>query len=98
MVFFHNRFHAQGDVIATETKQDTAFIEVPFNNITQELLDSLITAHIDIGYWDSLKNQDYITLCMRTLNENGSVWRDRTGTMAQKVGEMPEFAIGYQGK
>lgn len=96
-VYFHNGFHAQGNVVAAEVKIDTAFVEVPFNNITQELLDSLMTVHIDMEYWESLENQEPLTLCVRTINEKGSVWRDRTGTLAQKMGNLPEFAIGYRG-
>lgn len=94
-VCFHNGVHAWGNVIAGEERLDIGFIEVPFDNITPELLDSLFTVHIDMDYWNSLENRDPISLCMRTLNEDGSVWHDRTGTLAQKIGEQPEFVARW---
>lgn len=94
-IIFHNGFHTRGNVVAGEKRLDIGFIEVPFDNITPELLDSLLTVHIDMGYWDSLENRAPISLCMRALNEDGSVWHDRTGTLAQKVGEQPEFVADW---
>lgn len=94
-ICFHNGVHAWGNVIAGEERLDIGFIEVPFDNITPELLDSLFTVHIDMDYWNALENRDPISLCMRTLNEDGSVWHDRTGTLAQKVGEQPEFVARW---
>ena len=94
-IFFHNGFYTQGNVVAGEERLDIGFIEVPFENITPELLDSLFTVHIDMEYWDSLENREPIGLCMRALNEDGSVWHDRTGTMAQKVGEQPKFVARW---
>ena len=94
-VCFHNGVHAWGNVIAGEERLDIGFVEVPFDNITPELLDTLMTVHIDMDYWNSLENRDPISLCMRTLNEDGSVWRDRTGTLVQKVGEQPKFVAKW---
>lgn len=94
-VCFHNGVHAWGNVVASEERLDIGFVEVPFDNITPELLDSLLTVHIDMDYWNALENRDPISLCMRTLNEDGSVWHDRTGMLVQKVGEQPEFVARY---
>ena len=94
-IFFHNGFHTQGNVVAGEERLDIGFVEVPLDDITPELLDSLFTVHIDTEYWNSLENREPISLCMRTLNEDGSVWRDRIGTLAQKVGEQPEFVASW---
>lgn len=94
-ICFYNGVHAWGNVIAGEERLDIGFVEVPLNNIAPEQLDLLLTVHIDMDYWNALENQDPISLCMRTLNEDGSVWHDRTGTMLQKVGKQPEFVADW---
>ena len=94
-ICFYNGVHAWGNVIDSDERLDIGLVEVPLNNITPKLLDTLLTVHIDMGYWDALENRDPISLCMRTLNVDGSIWHDRTGIMLQKVGKQPEFVADW---
>lgn len=83
-IYFHEGSFAEGTVVDRDSKIDIALITVELAHISQELLDTLMTVHVDFEYWKSLGNEEHISVCMRTINEKGKVWRDRSGKMAYK--------------
>lgn len=76
-IYFHEGSFAEGTVIGRDSNIDIALISVELEDISRELLDTLMTVHVDAEYWKNLGNEEHISLCMRTINEKGKVWRDR---------------------
>ena len=85
-ICFHEGSKETGTVVARDKTLDIALVEVKRSDISEELMDTLMTVHIDVDYWESLKNEEPLSLCFRTLNENGSIWRDKDGIMLEKEG------------
>lgn len=85
-IYFHEGSQESGTVIATDKTNDIALIEVPRTNISEELMDTLITVHINMGYWQELENNESVSLCFRCLNENGTIWKEKDGIMLEKEG------------
>lgn len=85
-ICFHEGSKETGTVVAGDKTLDIALVEVKREDISEELMNTLMTVHIDMSYWESLENEEPISLCFRTLNENGSIWRDKDGIMLEKEG------------
>lgn len=85
-ISFHEGSKETGKVVARDSTLDIALVEVKREDISEELMDTLITVHIDMAYWESLENEEPISLCFRTLNENGTIWQDKDGIMLEKEG------------
>ena len=83
-IYFHEGSFAEGTVIGRDSNIDIALVSVELEDISRELLDTLMTVHVDAEYWKNLGNEEHISVCMRTINEKGKVWRDRSGKMAYK--------------
>ena len=83
-VFFHNGYKTQGTVLGKDKDDDIALVRVDREMLTDELFDTLKTVHINKTYWDQLTTEK-ISLVMRTINENGSVWQDKEGNLILKV-------------
>lgn len=89
-IYFHDGSSVKGKVAGTDYDQDIGFVTVSLEEVPEELLDTLQTVHINRTYWEELGNEDGISLCMRTIDEDGEVWRDRTGRLIMKFGALPE--------
>lgn len=85
-IAFHEGSKESGKVVARDSTLDIALVEVKREDISEELMDTLVTVHIDMAYWESLENTEPISLCFRTLNENGTIWQDKDGIMLEKEG------------
>lgn len=83
-IYFHEGSHAVATVVDRDSDIDIALLTVELADINEELLDTLMTVHVDTEYWKSLDNEADISVCMRTINDNGKVWRDREGTLRYK--------------
>ena len=88
-VFFHDGSRYEAELVSKDYDKDMAFLKVPISDIDAEVFDTLRTVHIDEGYWKNLKDTDQGSICIRTINENGKVWRDREGKMLNKA-DTPE--------
>ena len=95
-MYFHDGTSAKGQIKASAYDLDMAFITVPVSAIPQEVLDTLMTVHINKSYWETLDDEADINLCMRTINRDGSIWRDRMGKLVSKDGQLPE-GVRYRG-
>ncbi len=89
-IIFHEGTRLQGELAGSVYDQDIAFFSVPLNSVPQELLDTLKTVHINFSYWEGLAEDAALTLCMRTIDKDGDVWRDRIGILLDKTTEVPE--------
>lgn len=83
-VYFHDGSRYTAELIAKDYDRDMAFLKVPATEIEAELFDTLRSVHIDEGYWKNLSDTEAISLCIRTINESGSIWRDREGILLNK--------------
>lgn len=83
-VHFHEGSVAEGEVLGRNSNRDIALVKVDRADISEELMDTLKTVHINKSYWDGLTTEK-VSLVMRTINENGTVWRDRDGNLIAKV-------------
>jgi len=83
-VYFHEGTMLGGTVVGRDSGKDIALVKVPRENIPGDLMDTLKTVHINKSYWDGLSTEK-VSLVMRTLNEDGTVWRDKEGNMLNKI-------------
>lgn len=90
-VYFHDGSGYEGEVVAKNYNHDIAFLKVPISDIAPEVFETLRSVHINKGYWEELDNDENISICIRTINEQGKVWRDRDGKMLKKE-DTPEAA------
>lgn len=89
-VHFHNGASVTGSVAGADYNRDIAFVTIPVAALPESVTDTMMTVHINRTYWEGLENEAAISLCMRTINRDGSIWRDRTGKLISKDGELPE--------
>lgn len=83
-VYFHEGSFAKGTVVGTNSNRDIGFVKIDRADISPELMDTLKTVHINKTYWDNISTEK-VSLVMRTLNVDGSVWRDRDGSLIAKI-------------
>lgn len=84
VVYFHEGTSTVGETLGTDKEIDIALVKVPIENVSEELLDTLKTVHINKAYWEELDEDEQISICMRCINSDGSVWRDREGKLLRK--------------
>lgn len=89
-VYFHDGTVLRGEVAARNEGQDMGFVTVDMDKVPGELLDTLKTVHINKGYWQTLANDSETELGLRTINKDGSVWRDRKGKLVKKATQLEE--------
>lgn len=89
-VYFHDGTSIVGETAGINEGQDIGFLTVARKDVPRELLDTLKTVHINKGYWKILPNGHDLTLCMRTINKDGSVWKDMTGRLVWKMATLGE--------
>ena len=83
-VFFHDGYSAMGETIGTDKTIDIALVKIPIENVYAELLSTLKTVHINMSYWESVEEGDDISICMRCINDDGTVWKERDGTLISR--------------
>ena len=57
-IYFYDGTVIRGKAIGTSENYDVGVVEVPLENVPEELLEKLMTVHIDRTYWESLNQQD----------------------------------------
>lgn len=83
-VYFHEGSSVKGTVVGSNKKKDVGFVKIDRSAVSEELVDTLKTVHINKTYWDNITTEK-VSLVMRTINTDGSVWRDRDGNMIAKI-------------
>lgn len=98
-VYFYDGTKAKARIISTGaaacTEKDIAFARVDRSNLPKELLDSLITVHIEEGYWAGLSQNPDISAGVRCLLDRGEVWYEDTGRLTVKKAVMSEAWRSY---
>lgn len=90
-VYFSDGSLRYGSVVASDPKNDIAFIRIPIDNSGSEasvspeyVAGNLRTVHINKSYWDSLQDRPGITVCYNCLDKTGNSWLTDVGTMVEK--------------
>lgn len=95
-VYFHDGTKAEGTVIANSqeniSEKDFALISVARDDVSEDVLDTLYTVHINKEYWNKLPNENDFQIGIRCIEEKGHVWIDRVGDFQYK--EIP--LIGFE--
>ena len=89
-VAFYDGTACGGAVVATNKKEDIAFIRIPIEEkqsitaIASSYVKKLRTVHINEAYWNSLDNDEAITIGYNCINNTGKIWFHQSGTMLEK--------------
>ena len=83
-VYFHNGEWAKGVPIGTDRSIDIALVQILMENVNGELLDTLKTVHINMSYWETIESGDNVSICMRCINDDGTVWKERDDKLISK--------------
>ena len=90
-VSFFDATSCTGSVVASNAREDIAFIRVPIKEeasssaLDDDYIKNLRTVHINKGYWNGLKNDSNLGFCYICINEHGHSWRLTEGTILEKV-------------
>lgn len=57
-IYFYDGTVIRGKAVGTSQRYDVGVVEVLLENVPEELLEKLMTVHIDKTYWESLNQQD----------------------------------------
>lgn len=79
-VYFYDGTAVRGKSLGCSSDYDVGVVTVAVSDMQEELLQQLMTVHIDMDYWDSLNDQR-IDLCLERLNRQGGILRVSTGTL-----------------
>ena len=89
-VVFYDATSCGGAVVAANKKEDIAFIRIPIGEkssittLAADYVQKLRTVHINEGYWNSLSNEESLTIGYNCVNKNGKIWFQQSGTMIAK--------------
>lgn len=79
-VFFFDGTKIPGRCLGTSEIYDVGVVEVALSDVPEELLNRLMTVHIDRTYWESLNQQD-IVLALERVDKSGGLVHTSTGNL-----------------
>lgn len=79
-VFFFDGTKISGHRLGTSEVYDVGVVEVALSDVPEELLNRLMTVHIDRTYWESL-NQQGIVLALERVDKSGGLVHTSTGNL-----------------
>lgn len=79
-VYFFNGKRIRGKRIGFSETYDVGVVEVALEDVPDELLDQLMTVHIDRTYWEGLDEQD-IELALERIDRMGGLVHTSTGNL-----------------
>lgn len=79
-VFFFDGTKIPGKRLGTSEVYDVGVVEVALSDVPEELLERLMTVHIDRTYWESLNQQDII-LALERVDKSGGLVHTSTGNL-----------------
>lgn len=89
-VFFFEGTTSTGSVVASDARDDIAFIRIPIEeststaSIDNATAKNLRTVHINKNYWDGLSNTPNLPFCYTCIDENSNVWMEIDGLILEK--------------
>jgi S1-C subfamily serine protease len=89
-IFFYTGDHTFGKVVGVDDDYDVAVIKVPLSNLPDGFEDSITTVHIDMTYWDTLREEP-IELGLEKLGRYGNIEHCTYGTLVRKLQSFAYF-------
>lgn len=89
-VTFFDALSCAGSVVASNAREDIAFIRIPISeeesasSLSEDYIQTLRTVHINKAYWDSLSNDSGIAFCYNCIDATGISWITKEGTILEK--------------
>ena len=83
LVFCHDGICFLGETVGSMEGIDVSFVTVKRDRDNELYMNDLMTVHIDKGYVDSITNPKSVEVGFRTLNEDGTVWKDKSGYIVE---------------
>lgn len=90
-VYFFDDTEYTGSVVASNEKEDIAFVRIPIAEegssaaISKEAVKTLRTVHINKGYWDSLSDSPNLAFCYACIDTEANVWKEVDGLILEKM-------------
>ncbi len=79
-VYFYDGTVVRGKTVGTSETYDVGVAEVSLENVPEELLEKLMTVHIDRTYWETLNQQD-IDVGLERIDRKGGLLHTTTGKL-----------------
>ena len=90
-VYFFDDTEYTGSVVASNEKEDIAFVRIPIEDegssaaISKEAVKTLRAVHINKGYWDSLSDSPNLAFCYACIDTAANVWKEVDGLILEKM-------------
>ncbi len=94
-VSFYDGTNVEARVVAGKVSPDIAFISIERSDVKNFDELDLKTIHINRGYYESLSSKPQFEMGMYCINENGSLWLERTGKIVRKSGKLDKYFENY---
>ena len=83
-ISFYDGTTVRGETVGSMDGIDVSFVSVKRADLSPEFVETLMTVHINKGYVDCIENGKDVTVGIRTITQDGSVWKkDRTGHIVE---------------
>ena len=79
-VYFYDGTMLRGETVGTSRVYDVGVVKVVREDVPQDLLNRLMTVHIDRTYWESLDEQE-IVLALERVDREGGLLHKSTGNL-----------------
>ena len=89
-ITFFDSTKCVGSVVASDPRNDIAFIRIPIDgsstetSLSSNIVKTLRTVHINKKYWEDLPNEAKLDICYNCINIDGEIWQSTIGTLVEK--------------
>ncbi len=94
-VHFYDGTVVKGKVEGCSKTPDIAFVRVNLRDVSDELLKTLKTVHINLEYYRVLSSKPYFEIGMYCTDGEGGEWLTHYGIIQRKSGYLSEFFSDY---
>ena len=83
--------HVTGRVVGTSVTPDVAFVRLNKADLSEELLESLKTVHINLNYYKTISSRPRFEMGMYVIYADGTEMFTRYGYIVRKSGKLGEY-------
>ena len=94
-IHFYDGTTVKGRVEGCSKTPDIAFVRVNLRDISEELLKTLKTVHINLEYFKVLSSKPFFEIGMYCTDGDGGEWLTHYGNIQRKTGYLAEFFNDY---
>ncbi len=81
-IYFHDGTKVKGKAVGTCTGYDVGVVVLPREEVPEEVLEGLMTVHIDREYWSGL-DEEQIDLGLERIDRDGGILHTTTGSLVK---------------